>query len=165
MSNFGKYRAIVSNVSDPEKRGRIKVSCPKIYGDFESPWCLPCVPYPFRLEATSISTAVSPATSSGTSTATNTVSSPATSTATSTGTDVDGEPVDIDTQVNTNVNTSVSTNVSTNVTTDVTTTVTTITTIEIIKPYPIVGNSVWVEFEEGNVDYPIWVGQWEVDLE
>lgn len=47
MGTFGKYRAIVSKVADPEKRGRIKVSCPSVYGTFESPWCLPCVPVAF----------------------------------------------------------------------------------------------------------------------
>lgn len=26
---YGKYRAIVVDVNDPEKRGRIKVQCPK----------------------------------------------------------------------------------------------------------------------------------------
>lgn len=41
----GKYRAIVTNIKDPENRGRIKVKCPKVYGEYyESPWCLPCVP-------------------------------------------------------------------------------------------------------------------------
>lgn len=45
MSKFyGKYRALVSNIKDPESRGRIKVKCPKVYGDYESPWCLPCSP-------------------------------------------------------------------------------------------------------------------------
>lgn len=44
---YGKYRAIVSEVHDTEFRGRIKVRCPKVYGEFESPWCLPCVPFAF----------------------------------------------------------------------------------------------------------------------
>ena len=42
---YGKYRAKVLKIKDPEKRGRIKVMCPKVYGDYESPWCLPCVPF------------------------------------------------------------------------------------------------------------------------
>lgn len=41
---FGKYRALVSETSDPEKSGRIRVVCPSVYGDYVSPWCLPCVP-------------------------------------------------------------------------------------------------------------------------
>lgn len=41
---YGKYRAIVTDNKDPKKMGRIKVSCPKVYGDYESPWCLPCSP-------------------------------------------------------------------------------------------------------------------------
>lgn len=44
---FGKYRAFVSNIDDPEKKGRIKVKCPKVLGDYESDWCLPCVPFAY----------------------------------------------------------------------------------------------------------------------
>lgn len=46
MSNqyFGKYRAKVVEVSDPEKRGRIRVRCPKVLGEAKSSWCEPCVP-------------------------------------------------------------------------------------------------------------------------
>lgn len=43
--HYGKYRAKVVDVKDPEFRGRIKVLCPKVYGDFKSPWCLPCSPF------------------------------------------------------------------------------------------------------------------------
>lgn len=43
MKNFyGKFRAFVTNIKDPQFRGRIKVRCPKAYGESESPWCLPC---------------------------------------------------------------------------------------------------------------------------
>ena len=43
---FGIYPAIVCSVKDPEKRGRIKVTCPDVFGDVEtsSAWCDPCVP-------------------------------------------------------------------------------------------------------------------------
>lgn len=41
---YGKYRAIVTDVSDPNKMGRIKVSCPAVLGDFSSGWCVPCFP-------------------------------------------------------------------------------------------------------------------------
>lgn len=47
MSYYGKYRAIVVDVDDPEKRGRIKVTCPKVFGEGKSPWCQPCVPYAY----------------------------------------------------------------------------------------------------------------------
>lgn len=47
MSNFGKYRAIVVDTKDDEKRGRIKVKCPAIYGEDLSPYCEPCVPYAY----------------------------------------------------------------------------------------------------------------------
>jgi len=42
---YGKYRAVVKNISDPEKLGRIKVKCPDIYGEDNSPWAWPCLPY------------------------------------------------------------------------------------------------------------------------
>ena len=42
---YGIYQGVVSNVKDPEKRGRIKVKCPDLLGDeTESAWCEPCVP-------------------------------------------------------------------------------------------------------------------------
>ena len=41
---FGKYRAKVVDVKDPEKRGRIRVMCPKVLGDAKSSWCEPCIP-------------------------------------------------------------------------------------------------------------------------
>jgi uncharacterized protein involved in type VI secretion and phage assembly len=42
---WGKYRAVVSNNKDPKKMGRVKVKCPKVLGDFESDWALPCFPF------------------------------------------------------------------------------------------------------------------------
>lgn len=47
MKYYGKYRAIVTDTNDPEKRGRVKVTCPKVYGSSKSPWCQPCVPYAY----------------------------------------------------------------------------------------------------------------------
>ncbi|MDF2615501.1 MAG: hypothetical protein K0Q47_156 [Sedimentibacter sp.] len=47
---FGKFRAVVSKIDDPEKLGRIKVTCPDIYGDDESPWAWPCFPIGGSLE-------------------------------------------------------------------------------------------------------------------
>ncbi len=44
MTYYGKYRAIVTNSNDPKNMGRIKVSCPKVLGEFESSWCVPCMP-------------------------------------------------------------------------------------------------------------------------
>ena len=41
---FGKYRAKVVDIADPEMRGRIRVMCPKVLGNYKSAWCLPCVP-------------------------------------------------------------------------------------------------------------------------
>jgi hypothetical protein len=41
---FGKYRAIVAGLDDPEERGRIRVECPRVLGDGMSAWCEPCSP-------------------------------------------------------------------------------------------------------------------------
>lgn len=41
---FGKYRAKVVDIRDPEKRGRIRVMCPKVLGMYKSAWCEPCIP-------------------------------------------------------------------------------------------------------------------------
>lgn len=38
---YGKYRAIVKNIDDPEKLGRIQVQCIEIYGEDLSPWAWP----------------------------------------------------------------------------------------------------------------------------
>ena len=45
MADFcGKYRAIVQDNKDPENRGRIRVSCPSVFGSSLSGWCEPCFP-------------------------------------------------------------------------------------------------------------------------
>lgn len=41
---YGKYRAKVVDVQDPQFRGRIRVMCPKILGTAKSSWCEPCIP-------------------------------------------------------------------------------------------------------------------------
>lgn len=41
---YGKYRAKVVDVQDPQYRGRIRVMCPKVLGEAKSSWCEPCVP-------------------------------------------------------------------------------------------------------------------------
>lgn len=41
---FGKYRAKVVDIRDPEQRGRIRVMCPKVLGNAKSAWCEPCIP-------------------------------------------------------------------------------------------------------------------------
>ena len=42
---FGVYKGVVCNIKDPEKRGRIKVTCPEVLGaTVESAWCDPLVP-------------------------------------------------------------------------------------------------------------------------
>ena len=39
---FGKYRARVTDINDPEERGRVRVECPKVLGSATSAWCEPC---------------------------------------------------------------------------------------------------------------------------
>lgn len=46
---FGKYRAKVVDVKDPQKRGRIRVMCPKVLGESKSSWCEPCIPVAYDL--------------------------------------------------------------------------------------------------------------------
>lgn len=42
---YGIYHGIVTNIQDPEKRGRIKVKIPSVLGaDVESAWCDPVIP-------------------------------------------------------------------------------------------------------------------------
>lgn len=45
---FGKYRAFVSSVDDPQHRGRIKVKCPSVLGEYVSAWCEPCFPFSYE---------------------------------------------------------------------------------------------------------------------
>lgn len=46
---YGKYRAKVVDVKDPQKRGRIRVMCPKVLGEAKSAWCEPCIPVAYDL--------------------------------------------------------------------------------------------------------------------
>ena len=42
---YGIYQGVVTDIKDPERRGRIKVICPDVLGgDEESAWCDPVVP-------------------------------------------------------------------------------------------------------------------------
>lgn len=43
--HFGKYRATVSDISDPDDMLRIKATVPAVYGDTDSPWALPAIPF------------------------------------------------------------------------------------------------------------------------
>ena len=46
---YGKYRAKVVDVQDPQRRGRIRVMCPKVLGESKSSWCEPCIPVAYDL--------------------------------------------------------------------------------------------------------------------
>lgn len=48
VAYYGKYRAKVQKVDDPEKRGRIRVLCPKVLGEAVSNWCEPCIPVAYK---------------------------------------------------------------------------------------------------------------------
>jgi len=42
---YGKYRAIVADIDDPENLARIKATVPAVYGEEQSPWAMPCLPF------------------------------------------------------------------------------------------------------------------------
>ncbi|MFO1272436.1 MAG: phage baseplate assembly protein V [Rubrivivax sp.] len=42
---FGKFRGVVTDNQDPQKRGRVKASVPSVLGDQASDWALPCFPF------------------------------------------------------------------------------------------------------------------------
>lgn len=42
---FGKYRGLVKDVDDPEGMGRIIARVPEVFGEEDSPWALPSVPF------------------------------------------------------------------------------------------------------------------------
>jgi len=42
---YGKYRGIVADNKDPQKRGRLKLYIPSVLADQDSDWALPCLPY------------------------------------------------------------------------------------------------------------------------
>jgi uncharacterized protein involved in type VI secretion and phage assembly len=42
---FGKYRGLVRDVNDPENLGRVVAQVPEVYGEENSPWALPSVPF------------------------------------------------------------------------------------------------------------------------
>jgi len=42
---WGKYRGVVSDISDPRMLGRIKATVPDVLGDQESGWALPAAPF------------------------------------------------------------------------------------------------------------------------
>jgi hypothetical protein len=43
---FGKYRGLVTDISDPDQLGRIKATVPAVFGEnATSPWAMPCVPF------------------------------------------------------------------------------------------------------------------------
>jgi uncharacterized protein involved in type VI secretion and phage assembly len=42
---YGKYRGVVTDNNDPQMRGRVRARVPDIYGEGESGWAMPSVPY------------------------------------------------------------------------------------------------------------------------
>lgn len=42
---YGKYRGIVTDNKDPQKRGRLRVRIPSVLADQDTDWALPCLPY------------------------------------------------------------------------------------------------------------------------
>jgi uncharacterized protein involved in type VI secretion and phage assembly len=42
---YGLYRGVVTDNDDDASLGRIKAQVPAVFGDVETGWCMPCVPY------------------------------------------------------------------------------------------------------------------------
>ena len=42
---YGLYRGVVTDNNDPSSLGRIKAQVPAVFGDVDSGWAMPCVPY------------------------------------------------------------------------------------------------------------------------
>lgn len=42
---YGKFRGVVSDNADPNNLGRIRAKVPDVYGEEESGWAMPSVPY------------------------------------------------------------------------------------------------------------------------
>jgi len=42
---FGKFRATVVDNQDPQKRGRLRLMIPSVFGNQQTDWALPCLPY------------------------------------------------------------------------------------------------------------------------
>lgn len=42
---YGKYRGLVVDRDDPEKKGRLKLQVPSVLGEEETDWALPCTPF------------------------------------------------------------------------------------------------------------------------
>ena len=42
---YGKYRGLVTDISDPEKLARIKATVPAVLGELDSGWAMPALPF------------------------------------------------------------------------------------------------------------------------
>jgi uncharacterized protein involved in type VI secretion and phage assembly len=42
---YGLYRGVVTDNDDPSSLGRIKAQVPAVFGEIDSGWAMPCVPY------------------------------------------------------------------------------------------------------------------------
>ena len=42
---YGKFRGIVTDNNDPDKQGRIRAKVPELFGDEQTGWAMPCLPY------------------------------------------------------------------------------------------------------------------------
>jgi uncharacterized protein involved in type VI secretion and phage assembly len=86
VTNFGKYRGVVTDNQDPDNLGRLRARVPRLLGSLDTGWALPCLPFGGAAE-------------------------------------------------------------------------------QGLFTVPEVGAAVWIEFEGGDLDYPIWTGCWWGDNE
>jgi len=42
---YGKYRGTVTDIQDPLMTGRVRAKVPDVFGDQESGWAMPCLPF------------------------------------------------------------------------------------------------------------------------
>jgi hypothetical protein len=52
---FGVYAAIVKDIDDPKRLGRVRVLCPSVYGEDKSPWCTACFPTALGVDSGNVS--------------------------------------------------------------------------------------------------------------